>query len=72
MAAPAEQIARDMILTALDSPVFLAALVRVTAGGSDTAAISAELLTIDVRRNELAEAWAAGDISRKEWLTARD
>jgi len=71
MAAPAEQIARDVILTALDSPDFLAALITATSGAG-AGEISGQLRAIDSRRDELADAWAAGEISRKEWLTARD
>jgi len=74
MATPAEQVAFDVILTALDSPDFLAALIANASAGedADTAGISGQLRTIGTRRDELAEAWAAGDITRKEWLTARD
>lgn len=72
MAEPAEQIARDVILTALDSPDFIAALITATSPDTDAAAVSAQLRVIDARREELAEAWAAGEISRKEWLAARD
>jgi site-specific DNA recombinase len=72
-AALAEEEAADQILTALDSPEFLNALITAaTGGGTDTAAISGQLRTIDARRDDLAAMWAAGDISRKEWLTARD
>jgi hypothetical protein len=33
--------------------------------------ISGQLRAIDARRDELAAMWSAGEISRKEWLTAR-
>jgi hypothetical protein len=71
----ADDEVRDRILTALDSPQFLAALITAAggtnpdAGADDTAA---RLRAIETRRDELAATWAAGDISRKEWLTARD
>jgi hypothetical protein len=74
LAAPAEQIARDKILTALDSPEFLAALIAAsaTAGDADPGQITSDLRGIDAQRAELAEAWAARRITRKEWLAARD
>jgi hypothetical protein len=37
----------------------------------DAAAVTAKLRAVDERRDELAAAWAAGEISRKEWSTAR-
>jgi site-specific DNA recombinase len=71
-AAKADDEIRDRILTALDSPQFLAALIT-AAGGSHVADdTAARLRAIETRRDELAATWAAGDISRKEWLTARD
>ena len=67
-AAPAEQIARDKILTALDSPDFLAALIAATAttGDAEPGQITADLRDIDAQRAELAEDWAARRITRKE------
>jgi site-specific DNA recombinase len=74
MAAPAEQIARDKILTALDSPDFVTALITATSasGDNDAAGISAQLRDLDGQREELAKDMAARRITRKEWLAARD
>jgi DNA invertase Pin-like site-specific DNA recombinase len=74
MAGHAEQIARDKILTALDSPDFITALITATstAGDTDTVGISAQLREIDAQREELAADWATRRITRKEWLAARD
>lgn len=74
MAAPAEQIGRDKILTALDSPDFVTALINATStgGDTDTAQISGQLRDFDAQREELAADWAARRITRKEWLAARD
>jgi DNA invertase Pin-like site-specific DNA recombinase len=69
----AEEEVRNQVLAALDSAGFVAALLA-AAGGTpaDAEAISARLRVIDGRRDDLAEMWAAGEISRKEWLAARD
>jgi site-specific DNA recombinase len=67
----AEAESRDKILTAFnDSPALLAKQASGSAGpgGEDP---GARLRTIDERRDELAVAWAAGEISRKEWDTAK-
>lgn len=71
----AEAEAEDKILTALsDSPALLPALLAKQAsisagpGGEDP---GARLRAVDERRDELAAAWAAGEISREEWATAK-
>jgi site-specific DNA recombinase len=72
MAARADDEVRDRILTALDTPQFLAALITAAGGGQAADDTSGKLRAIEARRDELAATWAAGDISRREWLTARD
>jgi len=73
IAAPAETRARDLALTALDGPDFLAAPITATSGNQTPAGeIIARLRDADERREELARDWAAGEISRKEWHSARD
>jgi site-specific DNA recombinase len=71
----AEPEARDKILTALsESPGLLGALVvkqHDLSAGPDGDDPGARLRGIDERRDELAAAWAAGEISRKEWATAK-
>ncbi len=71
----AEAEARDKILTALnESPGLLGVLLakqQAAAAGADRDDPGARLRAIDERRDELAAAWAAGEISRKEWATAK-
>jgi site-specific DNA recombinase len=71
----ADDEARDKILTALDgSPALLPALIRhhqADAATGDSEDAGAKLRQIDQRRDELAAAWAEGEISRKEWATAK-
>jgi site-specific DNA recombinase len=72
-AGNAESEVPDQILTVLDSPEFVAALITAFAGGNGAADdVSARLRDVDARREELAAMWAAGEISRREWHTARD
>nr|WP_062340590.1 recombinase family protein [Herbidospora sakaeratensis] len=59
---------RDMLLTALDSPT-LAQRIRSQTGDDHNLA---ELVRADEEQlEELAEAWATREISRKEWMAAR-
>jgi site-specific DNA recombinase len=68
----ADDEVRDRILTALDTPEMMAALIGAAGGGQDTDDTAARLRAIEARRDELAITWAQGEISRKEWLAARD
>ena len=72
-AEPAETEIRDQVLTALESPAFLDRLLRAASGTAslDEKAISGKIRAIDERREELAADWAAGELTRKEWATAR-
>jgi len=58
----------DMILTALDSPVMAQ---RLREQQPDTSGLDEEVRAGETRLEELAEAWAAGEITRKEWMAAR-
>jgi hypothetical protein len=61
------------VLTALDTPEFLAALLTATAGeGTPAAEITAGLREADERREELARDYAARRITRREWEGARE
>ncbi|MCI0689919.1 MAG: recombinase family protein, partial [Sporichthyaceae bacterium] len=62
---------RDWVLTALDSPKFIAKLHRAGATGPDADQLAAKLRGIEERRDQLATDWAAGEITRREWQTAR-
>ena len=71
MADLAETEVRDQVLTALDVPEFLARLMTTVTIGTDAEHVTSQLRRIDDRRDELAAMWAAGELSRKEWLAAR-
>ena len=58
----------DMIFAALDSPAMAQ---RLQEQKPDTSGLDEEVRADETRLEELAEAWAAGDISRKEWMAAR-
>jgi site-specific DNA recombinase len=72
-AEPVEEEIRDQVLTALESPKFLARLMRASAGtaSTDEKTASDQIRAIDERRDELAAEWATGALTRKEWATAR-
>jgi len=63
---PLDELITAAVLHRLDSPVVDAAL----AGPSDDQAILNDLAGVRQRRQELAELWAAGDVSRAEWAAA--
>jgi site-specific DNA recombinase len=71
----AETEARDRILTVLEhSPGMVERLLakhQDQATGPDGEDPATVLRQIDEQRDELAAAWAAGEISRKEWATAK-
>jgi len=67
--ARTDELIRDMVLTALDSPALTS---RLTATDDATAANAAALREAEGRLEELAATWAAGEITRGEWRTARD
>jgi DNA invertase Pin-like site-specific DNA recombinase len=59
---------RDLILDVLDSPAMMQ---RLQAGQPDASGLDEEVRACDARLEELAESWAAGEITRKEWMAAR-
>lgn len=59
---------RDLVLTALDSPAMAQ---RLYEQQPDTSGLDAEVRAGEARLEELAAAWAVGEISRKEWMVAR-
>jgi DNA invertase Pin-like site-specific DNA recombinase len=63
---------RDKVLTALDTPKLFARIMSAAGGGSDTKKVTDALRGIDAQRKELAAMWAAKELTRAEWMAARD
>lgn len=65
---------RDLVLTALDNPKLFTKLLAAASkeGVTDPDQASKELRAIDAKREELAEAWANDEMTRKEWLAAKN
>lgn len=68
MAEPLEELVVSMVLEAIDSPAFAKARREATHG--EDAGVD-DIVALDSNLAELAEIWAAGEITRAEWLTAR-
>nr|WP_275404223.1 recombinase family protein [Pseudonocardia acidicola] len=68
VAGPTDQYVRDVVLTALDSPALVERL-RAQRGDSD--GLDEQIRDDEQRLDDLAAAWATGEISRREWMTAR-
>lgn len=69
-AEPLEEMVVSMVLEALDGPALAEA--RRQAAGETTADDPAEaVIGIEAKLAELAETWAAGEITKAEWMTAR-
>jgi site-specific DNA recombinase len=68
VAEPTETLVRDLVLTALDSPEMLA---RLHAQQDDSGGLDEQVRDDEQRLDDLAAAWASGEISRREWMTAR-
>jgi DNA invertase Pin-like site-specific DNA recombinase len=69
--APVEQLVINALFDELDRPEFLAEVIGTDPNEQRRHEIVAELDGIERRRNELADLWAAGDLSTPEWSTAR-
>ncbi len=67
-AAKTDDHVRDMVLTALDSPNMAQRLRREQ--GQDTS-LADQMRADEEQLEELAAAWAAREITRKEWMAAR-
>lgn len=63
-----DEYVRDLVLTALDSPAMGQ---RLYEQQPDMSGLDEEVRAGEARLEELAAAWAAGEISRKEWMAAR-
>jgi site-specific DNA recombinase len=70
LAEPFEQEVVDTLLAELDNPVFVTA-VTADDHADERRAVITELDALDGRRNELAQTWAAGELTRDEWAAAR-
>jgi len=68
VAAATDAYVRDLVLTALDSPAMHE---RLQQRGGDTSGLDEQVAADERRLDELATAWATGEISRREWMTAR-
>lgn len=68
-AAPVEALVVEAVFQRLAGPQ-LVELVSRRDGSSDDA-LAVEVAACESRRTELAELWAAGDLSRAEWMTAK-
>lgn len=71
VAAPVEQLLADAVLYRLDTPALADALAGRAAADERTAALSAELAGDQAQLAELAELYAAKQISAREWMGAR-
>jgi hypothetical protein len=70
VAGPLEALIVEAVLLRFDSPEFAEALNRRDAPEDDDGAAE-EVTAAQGRLAELAEMWAAGEITRAEWMTAR-
>jgi site-specific DNA recombinase len=72
VAEPLETLIVDALMIRLSSPELRRKIRRRTQKASDTSAPLADLAGIESQLRELAEMWAAGDIDRMSWSTARE
>ena len=70
-AARADDEVRERILTALDRPEFMRALIAAAVGHSNADYAAGQLRAIDARRDELAATLTAADINGQGRLSAR-
>jgi DNA invertase Pin-like site-specific DNA recombinase len=70
LADPLEDLVVDMALAAIDGPGLIEARRNVT-GDNPADGVAVELADVERRLDELAETFADGTVSRREWLTAR-
>ncbi|MDQ3573858.1 MAG: recombinase family protein [Actinomycetota bacterium] len=71
LADPLEDLVADAVILRLDGPELASALAARAGDEQEEAALSRVIATDEARLVELAEMWAAGDISRGEWVAAR-
>jgi DNA invertase Pin-like site-specific DNA recombinase len=71
LAEPLEDLVVDMLLAALDGPGLAGRLQARDEGAPVRATEQTELADVERRLDELAETFADGTVSRREWLAAR-
>lgn len=67
-----EAFITEAILMRLDTPQMLAALNQAPAGNDEATAVAGQIQTDTSRMDGLATMWADGEMSRAEWITARN
>jgi site-specific DNA recombinase len=72
VAAPVEELLTDAVLTRLDTPALADALAGRVAADTELAAVADALAADQARLDELAGLYAAGAVTAREWMTARD
>ena len=72
VASPVEELLTDAVLTRLDSPQLAEALAGQSSVDADVAALATQLEADQARLDELAGLYAAGAVSAREWIAARD
>ena len=72
VASPVEELLTDAVLTRLDSPQLAEALAGKSSVDADVAALATQLEADQARLDELAGLYAAGAVSAREWIAARD
>ncbi len=68
---PLEDLVVEAVLDALDSPELVDAIREAEAGHESAPHIAAELTALEERAEALAELWADGGLSKREWMAAK-
>lgn len=68
LAEPLEELITEAVLIRLDTPALAQAMADMARDESDAHAVT----ELHARLDELAEMWSAGELSRREWLTAKE
>lgn len=72
LADPIERLIAELVLYRLDSPALARSMQRAQRTDDAAEGASTELKAALARQDELAAMFAAGEINRREWLTARE
>jgi site-specific DNA recombinase len=68
VAEPLEELVTEAVLLRLDSPALAVAMAEAAEGDDD----AAEATVLQTRLDELADMFASGELSRREWLRAKE